>query len=63
MCVGGGGGGGVCVRACVTYSVIVFDRAINGHDRYMDDLRFYVLFHLGQSYQDKEGVEQWKPSG
>ena len=22
-----------CVRACVTYSVIVFDRAINGHDR------------------------------
>ena len=23
----------VCVRACVTYSVIVFDRAINGHDR------------------------------
>ena len=22
-----------CVRACVTYSVIVFDRAITGHDR------------------------------
>ena len=58
----------VCVRACVraracaSYSVIVFDRAINGHDRYMDDLRFYVLFHLVQSYQDKEGIVQWKPS-
>ena len=53
----------VYVRVCVTYSVIGFDRAINGHDRQMDDLRFYVLFHIVQSYQDKEGIVQWKPSG